>query len=264
MQNNLFASESPLYIFSDGPKAGDEATVQEVRDYIKTITGFKSVHIFERSSNNRPYNNRQGQRYLADTYGKFIFLEDDLVTSPFFLQYINEGLELYKDNNNITAICGYTPPIEMPSNYSHDTFLDPTFSSWGFGMWKNRYDNIEIPIRGFQSFIEDEHQRKEFLKLGSSLLNLVEADHEGRIDALDIKILFQQFKEKKYTVLPKFSLVQNIGWDGSGEHCGATTRFDVDLSKNITPIRFFGDLQVDNSVLSALREFRDTQSKKKW
>ena len=42
LQNNFLASESELFIFSDGPNIDNENKVDSVRAYINTITGFKS------------------------------------------------------------------------------------------------------------------------------------------------------------------------------------------------------------------------------
>ncbi len=56
LKNNALAKESKLYIFSDAPKDGDENKVTQMRDYIKTINGFKSVFIIERDTNSRVKN----------------------------------------------------------------------------------------------------------------------------------------------------------------------------------------------------------------
>ncbi len=52
LKRDEMANESDLFIFSDGPKDGKaKEKVQEVRNYIKTITGFKKVEIIEREKN---------------------------------------------------------------------------------------------------------------------------------------------------------------------------------------------------------------------
>ena len=123
LKNNLLASQSELFIFSDAPKAGDEEIVNKVRSYIHTITGFKKIHIIERSTNGRVKNNRGGIQDLLDTYGKCIFMEDDNVTAPGFLNFVNKALETYEENEEILSVTGYTPPINIPNSCDQDFFV---------------------------------------------------------------------------------------------------------------------------------------------
>lgn len=264
LKNNTLAAQSELYIFSDAPMSGDEEKVNKVREFIKTIDGFKKVHITERKTNNRPYNNRQGMKTLLEKYGRFIYLEDDIVTSKFFLQFMNDALDTYEDNKKITAICGYTSPVEIPKEYPFDVILDPIFCIWGFAIWKDRFDKINWKITDFEDFSKDPVNLEELDNLGTCFQELIEAEYRGILDALDIKLIYQQFKNKHYTITPKYSLVNNIGWDGSGDTCAPTKRFDVDLSKVTNELKVSSSVKVDNKVLDNLRIFRNTPSEKKW
>ena len=89
LKNNHLASESTLYVFSDAARPGDEEQVATVRSYLRTIDGFKEIHIVERATNGRLENSRGGLTWLLDHFGKTIFLEEDIVTAPGFLTYIN-------------------------------------------------------------------------------------------------------------------------------------------------------------------------------
>ena len=115
LQRNTLAKESELYIFSDAQKQGDEERVAKVREYIYTIDGFKKIHIVERKTNGRVANNRGGMKHLLEKYGKMIWLEEDIVTTSGFLQFVNEALEFYKDDERIISITGYSPPIKIPN-----------------------------------------------------------------------------------------------------------------------------------------------------
>ncbi len=97
LQRNRLADQSQLYVFSDAPQPGDEKKVAEVRRFLKTISGFKMINIVERKENGRVANTRGGLRYLLDHFGKAILLEEDVVTAPGFLTFMNEGLEIYRD-----------------------------------------------------------------------------------------------------------------------------------------------------------------------
>lgn len=137
LKNNKLAKESDLYIFSDAPKKGDEKEVAEVREYLKSINGFKKMHIFEREENNRVYNNREGARYLLDKYGKIIFLEEDQVSHPMFLKYMNDALNFFYNDKKIFAICGYCVPVKFKTKHENNFFLSVYFGL-PYATWSDR------------------------------------------------------------------------------------------------------------------------------
>jgi len=108
LKKNELAQESELFIFSDGWKnEDDKPKVLEVRDYLKTIDGFKKVTIIEKDKNWGLANNIiDGVSKIVNEYDKVIVLEDDLMTSPYFLKYMNEALKRYKDEEKVMHISG--------------------------------------------------------------------------------------------------------------------------------------------------------------
>ncbi len=106
LQRNELAKESYLFVFSDGAKKDfDAQKVEEVRKYLKTINGFKNVTVIEREKNWGLANNIiDGVTQIVNEYGKIIVLEDDLVTSPGFLKYMNEALDMYADEERVASI----------------------------------------------------------------------------------------------------------------------------------------------------------------
>jgi hypothetical protein len=244
LRKNTIAKFSDLYIFSDAPRKEDEAKVKKLRQYLKTIDGFNNITIFERKENNRVKNNRGGIKYLLDKFGKIIFLEEDIVTAPGFLQFINTALNHFKKSNDIFSITGYTPPINAHLYCNEDAFLLPRFSAWGFGIWKEQFDTIQyfdlnelkqsIKIKSNRQFVSDH--------IGEDAFLMMHLEAEGLIDALDVKAIYRQMLNRQFTVYPRYSLLQNIGHDGTGLHCSFTNKFDTktwnktyfDFNKNVT------------------------------
>ncbi len=232
LQNNFLAKESNVYVFSDAPKPGDEEKVQAVRDFLKTIDGFKGVEIIERETNSRTYNNRQGMRMLLEKYGKMIFMEEDIVTAPSFLEYMNFALDAYENNPHIFSIAGYCPPIQIPEDYPYDVFLHPRFNPWGFAIWKDRFDKLEMTIPRFvmkKIFLNPANLYKYSLAGGARVVPLTLNNYFGYSDGLDIRAFSQQFVMNALTVCPTRSLVDNIGVDGSGVHVKKKRQYRISL-----------------------------------
>ena len=259
LRRNPLAKESDLYIFSDAPRPGDEKKVCAIRDFIITVSGFKSVTIIEREENNRVLNNRGGMRSLIDQYGKMIWLEEDIVTSPSFLNFMNQALDVYADNQDIISISGYCPPISIPKDYPYDVFILPRFCAWGFGIWKDRFDRIEMHLNRSEVYgtLANPITLYKFTRGGWDLTQMVIGDAKGIIDALDAKIIFHQYKWKLYTVYPTYSLIQNTGHDGSGIHCGSSDRFLVKLHDGQTiNFQMPNSLQLDPFIVKSNLRFR--------
>ncbi len=134
LKNNLLVKESDLFVFSDGPKNNlDEKLVKEVRKYIKGINGFRQINIFEKNENKGLANSIiNGVTQVLNEFKKSIVIEDDLVSSPFFVKYMNEALNFYQNENKIFSISGYSYPIDIPVKYNNDIYLLPRASSWGW------------------------------------------------------------------------------------------------------------------------------------
>jgi len=257
LQKNHLAVESELFVFSDAPRRGDEAKVQAVRDYLRTIEGFREVHIVERSENSRVSNNRGGMRMLLEQYGRIIFLEEDILTAPEFLQFMNQALEKYESNKNIFSITGYCPPIRIPENYAHDLFILRRFNAWGFGIWKDRFDSV-VPVTPaeYKNFAAMKDRVRSFVEGGGEdMMDLLRANAYGEIDAFDVMAMYAQFLRDQYTVYPTRSLTANIGMDGTGIHCGSTRRFDVELSDKSSLI-MPDDLITEPRIVSENMKFR--------
>ncbi len=257
LQKNMLASQSELYVFSDAPRPGDEERVAAVRSYLRTISGFKQVHIVERESNGRVANSRGGLKMLLDRFGKVIFLGEDIVTAPGFLTFMNEALDKYEGNDQVFSIAGYCPPIRIPANYRHDVFFLGRMNAWGMGIWKNRFDQIRyITPEEFERFAADKQRVRQFAKGGGAdLMVMLKKDAYRKIDAGDVKMMYAQFLSNQCTAYPTRSLVRNIGHDGTGVHCVKSDRFDVALC-DLAAFRFPDKLIVDRRIVKANQKFR--------
>jgi len=258
LQKNTLAKESELFIFSDGPKSeNDKKDVQAVREYIKEVRDFKSVTIFEREQNlGLAQSIMTGVTETISKYGKIIVLEDDLVVSPYFLSFMNNALNRYETNKRVFSITGYNYPrnlLKIPKNYKCTTYFGYRCSSWGWATWKDRWSIIDFEIKDFMDFIKDEKKMKIFKKGGDDLVDMLKDQVEGRIHSWAIKFCYSHFKHNAFCLYPMYSLVKNIGLDGSGINCVKSNRFDVIPQDTPFEIIYPEEIKV-NPIIE--REFR--------
>jgi len=230
LQKNELASESDLFIFSDGIKRAEHAeAVREVRDYIHSIDGFKSVTITERDKNfGLSRSIIAGVNEIINRFGKAIVLEDDLVTSPYFLRYMNDALTLYQDESQVASIHGYVYPIK---DVVPETFFIKGADCWGWGTWKRAWDIFEADGNKLLQEIYDKQLAKEFDFGGTyPYTKMLQDQIAGNNDSWAIRWYASAFLRHMLTLYPAKSLVKNIGLDSSGTHCGESTQFSGEMS----------------------------------
>lgn len=261
LQNNRLAEESDLYIFSDHPRKGDEKEVIELRRYLKTIRGFARLEIIERDSNDRIKNNRGGMKLLLDNYSKIIFLEEDIVTAPGFLSFMNGALTHYEHYENVLSISGYTHPFLVPKKFRPDCFFLGRFSAWGFGTWESKFDpfGFSLDNKNIPKNIDSKEFKKFYSKSGSDLLEFIQHEISGSIDALDVKVMYHMLEKNQITIYPKKSLVRNIGNDGSGLHCSKTSKFDTKLWEKNEEFEFCIDQTAQKQIKFRNKLLRDRE-----
>lgn len=257
LMKNYLSKDTEVFIFSDGPRNKDEVIkVNEVRKYLDNIKGFKCLTIFKSDKNKGLANSViQGVTEIIEKYNKIIVLEDDLITSKFFLKYMNDALEIYENRSDIWSISGYSPNINFPDEYKNEVYLTGRGSSWGWATWKNRWISIDWEIRDYNKFKNNRRLKKNFNNSGTDMSFMLEDQMKSRINSWAIRWCYNQFKQKKFTVYPIRSFVKNIGNDLSGTHTPVTNKYNVILSESF--IRINENVEVDVRITREFKNFYD-------
>ncbi len=216
LQQNSLANQSILYIYADGKKSSatvaDNIAIDETRKIIKSQLWCKEVIIIESEENKGLANSViKGVTEVINKHGKIIVLEDDLLLSQHFLQYMNEALDVYSNTENVYSVNAYMFPITLKE---HTTFLLPYTSTWGWGTWKNKWETFNPIINEL-----DIETIKGNLHL-KSRFNLADYDYTSMLNSGNnswgIKWYFCVFLKNGLNVFPTQTLVKNIGFDGTG------------------------------------------------
>ena len=155
LQKNELAKESELFIYSDAAKNEEQReSVDEIRNYLKKINGFKKVTVIKREKNWGLANSIiDGVTKIVNEYGKIIVLEDDLVTSPYFLKFMNDSLMYYKDEKMVMAISGYSYPIiRQNCSQINETYYLRITSSRSWPTWSDSWKYFERNIHFINKF----------------------------------------------------------------------------------------------------------------
>lgn len=260
---NSLAQKSEIFIFSDGYKnEKDKNDVLKVRNYLKTINGFKKITIIEREKKyGLAKNIINGVTKIINQYGNVIVLEDDLIVSSDFLQFMNEALNFYEKDEKIWAISGYTPKLKSLENYDKDVYLSVRANSWGWATWKDRWNSIDWNIKDWQEFKRNRDAIKKFNLGGNDLYKMLELQMLGKIDSWAIRWCYNQFKHNKYAIYPKCSKIKNIGFDKIGTHISTGfEKWDSGVCEKKLKIE---SVELNEGIIKEFKQFYDLSLKTK-
>ena len=251
---NRLAPQTDLFVFSDAPK-NDRSTdaVSEVRRYIRSIGGFRSVTVIERESNfGLAGSIVDGVTTLCRRFGRVIAVEDDLLVSPYFLDYVNDALDAYEHDDRVVSVGCYVFPTQ---HMLPETFFLQIPDCWGWAVWERSWRLYRSDGEGLLRDLAERGLEKRFDFEGSHpYTEMLRAQIRGENDSWAVRWYASTLLAGGLTVYPGQSMTRNIGFDGSGTHCGFGGAYEVGLiDRKIT----LADIPVIESEIGrqAWREF---------
>lgn len=209
LKKNVYALQTVVYVYSDGGKDDESWTkVNEVRKYLKTVTGFKQVIIVERDVNYYIERNViEGVTEVVKRHGKVIMLEDDIIASPYFLEFMNDALCAYKDNAQVMHVAGLTY-LNIPEK--GDIYFTPLMlGSGAWATWADRWDKFRYYTdreKALEGLSAEDIEKIEYGGVFRCLKSLA-------IDPIpwDICWYLSIYRNHGLCLSPAFSLVRNNG-----------------------------------------------------
>lgn len=233
LSKNDYASQTELYLYCDGPKAiASDEMHQRIMSLHQQATRyaidaeknglFKAVHVVCAKENKGLANSIiGGVTDVINKHGRVIVLEDDLLTSPYFLKYMNTALDKYESYPAVFSISANRPPVNkmtIPEDYPYDVFVSLRPFSTGWATWREKWDRIDWSLGYLEDFLRHPEQIKAFHHGGEDLTDMLLMQRDGLIDSWAIRYAFQHFYNHAVAILPCVPYVDNIGFDGTGIH----------------------------------------------
>ena len=255
LQANFLAEESRLFIYADAAKTTqEEDAVQEVNELISAVGGFKSIKIIRQKKNlGLAQSIINGVSQLVKEYGKVIVFEDDLLSSPYTLEYFNEALALYQNSPKLMHISAYMYPLAFADDLP-ETFLYRAVHSWGWATWERAWDDFNPDI---DSLIAQFDKQKiiEFSIDGKMNFWKQILDYKaGKNNSWAIRWYASIFLKNGLSLNPSKSLINNIGHDGTGIHSNVENTYAVEIHQHAIK-EFPETIQENQRAYEMVRDF---------
>lgn len=209
-----------LFIFQDGMKnSTNEKDWRAVSTVITSVSWCDTQVVISEKNKGLAASIITGINNVLETFDAVIVLEDDCVPHPQFMEYMVKALEKYQNCNEVYQIGATSEPAEPMDNGTDAYFLGRT-NSCGWGTWKNRWEkfNCDYTVVGK---IKADVELNDWLQLwGADLESHVVGNVYGKTDSWAAFWALTVIMNKGYCMAPYESFINNIGFDGSGTHCG--------------------------------------------
>lgn len=254
LQQNLLADETRLYIFCDAAKTvADNAKVNEVRELVKEVSGFKSVKVILREHNlGLAESVISGVTQLVYEYGKVIVFEDDLLSSPYTLQYFNDALNKYANEERVMHIGAYM--YNLHNKTLPETFFYRAATSWGWATWARAWRNFEPDVDKLIVQFDTLKIARFSIEGKMNFWKQIQQFKAGKNNSWAIRWYASIFLKNGLTLNPSQSLIQNIGHDGSGVHSNNENIYQVQMARK--PVKQFPEvIKEDEEAYKAIKHF---------
>ena len=263
MQNEL-ASESILYIYCDGakPDATEEQKekIRQSREVVRKKQWCKEVVIRETEQNKGLGNSIiEGVAEVINKHRKVIVLEDDLVTSPLFLDYMNKALEYYENRKtvfSISAVSRPNPHLFYPKDYEYDVYVSQTHRPTGWATWLDRWKQVDWSAKCFKYLQADKNIRNAFNRLGADYYSALEKQQLTGQNVWSIRFALAHFVNHAVSICPIVSYIDHIGWDEEATNAiGGRGQWNHTFLASKKDIRFLDILYEDSRIINSWYSF---------
>ena len=253
-------ADHPVYVYIDGARSnGDIADVSLVLDVVRNI---KRDYLPQLTLVDRPCNYGCRENILQavcevlEKHGRMCLIEDDVLVSRTFLDYMDGALDFYQGDQRIFNINGYQPRyLRIPRRYAYDVYLDLRNHTPGWGIWRDRWERIDFDLKDWKQFKSCQTNCEKVNKAGIDLMHMLDlqADNPRVLNAWDVQCTYHMIKNGLYSIEPRFSLTKNIGFGMKSEHCsGFNPLLPTQKYYNFMP-RFQLNVCPDDQIVSQFR-----------
>lgn len=219
----LFENEvlpEKLFVFQDGKK--ESTNLEEWEKVNKEINkvSYSNVEVVVSQKNKGLADSIiSGLEQVFREYDAVVVLEDDCVPHPKFMSYMIDCLKKYEKEKDVYSVSGYAWPIDITQN-GEDAYFCQRFSSLGWGTWKDRWNQFERDYSLLKRILRDSHAKERLDIWGADLQSHLVGNITGKCDSWAVFWALKVIEKNGYCLSPFESLIENIGFDGTGVHSG--------------------------------------------
>ena len=221
------AQPSRLYLAADGPRkdrAGEAERCEEVRNWVLSRIDWDcELHRrFQETNVGCGHHPADAISWLFENEESGIILEDDCVASPSFFPFVAEMLQKYKDDKDVSIVCGSNFDKEHRFQAMEaDYFFSKISYTWGWATWKRNWMDYDYTMQAWNTtnksrllkWLFDEPEYREYWRYVFD--STVRTQPQ---DIWDYQFFFSCYLKRQMSIVPNVNLISNIGDGADATH----------------------------------------------
>jgi hypothetical protein len=185
--------------------------------------------------------------------------------APSFLTFLNSALDRYRSDRHVFSLSGYgPPPRRVPAGDPGEVWFAPRPCSWGWAIWKDRWQKVDWDLSDREAFFSDPEARRCFESGGRDLSYFLRLQLKGELDSWAVRMAWSQSRVGGLTLYPARSFVDNRGLDGSGTHSRAEGDQEIVLGEATIPMRWPEPFDPSAQLLKRFRRHYEGSWTERW
>ena len=273
-QNEL-ADQSTLFVYCDGIRLDTSKELEErvestrkVAHELAVTPTFKEVHFVERKENlGLGTSIISGVTEVIEKYGKVIVLEDDLQTSPLFLDYMNRCLDYYEQRKSVFSISSLSRPHPerfYPKDYPYDVYVSLVHHPTGWGTWQDRWEQVDWDVNLLEEVRKQPEMVEAFRRIEYGEYEALEHQQQTHQNVWSVRFSFAHFVNHAVSICPIVSYINHIGWDDEATNAKGSSQWNFERLADKKDIRLLDVLYEDKRIINSWYSFSIPQPRSKW
>ena len=235
LKRNVLINNTDVLIFSDGPKETKEdiLNVEKVRKLINTCKIKIKKKIFLKKNKGSKKNIIDGLNFVFKSYNKVIVLEDDIITSKYFLSFMNNSLEFIKNKKKIWHIGAWNYPIKISKQDKNKVILNNQMHCWGWATYKKNWKKINLNSNNLIKRFNRKSIRDFTLDHKLNTWSQLIRNHKGKLKSWAIFWYASIYLNRASCLTPLISYTKNVGFGNKATNTKETLIQTNRLNNNI-------------------------------
>lgn len=219
-----------LFVFQDGlGERTNRAGWEQNADIIKKID-WCNVH-YEKNKQKAHCLDEQivyGINQVFEQKEEIIVIEDDCVVSDDCIGFFGKCFDTYRENKKVISIDAYLEPIDVPKDYQLSVIAAGTPSSWGWGTWKDRWEEFQRDFTIIKRIGNSMKNYRVFDSCGYPIKKIL-TDY-WLLGTWDLWWSMFVLIKEGIAIRPVYNKVYNIGFENPGTHTSGESPWIIPIS----------------------------------
>jgi len=230
LERILSACPRRLYVAVDGPRPNvptDVPACASVRSlFASPISGVELKTDFAAQNMGLRPRVVSALDWVLSQESSVIVLEDDCHPEPSFFSFMQAMLQRYESDERVGSVCGSTA-VSLSRRgpaFEYDYHFSQVGLPWGWATWRRSWRDMDLDMMSWPELRRSGRLERILGPVAGRQWTRM-LDHADEYSSWWVRWLMTQWAQSRVSVVPRVSLVRNVGFDAEATHTHRDTPY---------------------------------------